>query len=483
MFFRQVNDARLAQYAYLIGCPDRKEALVVDPERDIDRYIALAAGEGYKIVAVAETHIHADFLSGAREFAERLGIRLYLSDEGDKNWKYEWAQEGSYDVHLLTDGDRFRMGNVEIKAVHTPGHTPEHLSFMVTDRGGGADKPRGLITGDFVFVGDAGRPDLLESAAEEKNMMEPSARRLYQSIKWFDTLSDYLQVWPGHGAGSACGKALGSVPNTTVGYEKQFNPALKAAKKGEDQFIEYILSDQPDPPLYFSRMKHLNKTKVPLLGDLPQPERLSAKELGELAGRADAVVLDTREDRTTFMQGHLPGAVYVPFDRTFPTVAGSYVDPGQPVYLIVREEDLEAAVRNLVRVGLDNVAGYASLEIFEEYVDQEGKLASAEIIGFEETEQRRRSPDIHVLDVRSSSEYRAGHIPKSQNIAHTRLLERVNEVPQDKQIVVHCGSGKRAASAASLLDRYGYQVSLVNDLWKHWEQPHAGEMEREEAGT
>ncbi|MDX1577501.1 MAG: MBL fold metallo-hydrolase, partial [Gemmatimonadota bacterium] len=203
MLFRQIADDKLAQYAYLIGCQRTGEALIIDPERDIDRYLAIAEQEDLRIVAVAETHIHADFLSGAREFAERLDVRLYLSDEGDEDWKYEWAKDDRYDAVFLKHGDTFSVGLVELETVHTPGHTPEHVAFLVTDRGAGADEPMGLASGDFVFVGDLGRPDLLETAARVEGAMEPSARRLYGSVQKFLELPEFLQVWPAHGAGSA----------------------------------------------------------------------------------------------------------------------------------------------------------------------------------------------------------------------------------------------------------------------------------------
>ena len=178
MLIRQIFDEKLAQYAYLVGCQASGDALIIDPERDIDRYVEIAESEGLTITAVAETHIHADFLSGAREFAERFGARLYLSDEGDADWKYEWAAHGEYDAQLLKDGDAFKVGNIAVQAVHAPGHTPEHLVFLITDEGGGADEPMGMASGDFVFVGDLGRPDLLETAANLAGMMEPSARRI-----------------------------------------------------------------------------------------------------------------------------------------------------------------------------------------------------------------------------------------------------------------------------------------------------------------
>ena len=181
MLFRMLYDEKLAQASYLIGCQRTGEALIIDPERDVERYIDAATRAGMKIKAIAETHIHADYLSGARELAERTGARLYLSDEGGEQWKYRWLDKGAaggYDHRLLKDGDTFQVGNIELRALHTPGHTPEHISFMVTDRGGGASEPMGIATGDFVFVGDVGRPDLLETAAGQSGAKEPAARRI-----------------------------------------------------------------------------------------------------------------------------------------------------------------------------------------------------------------------------------------------------------------------------------------------------------------
>jgi hydroxyacylglutathione hydrolase len=466
MLFRQITDSALAQNAYLVGCQQTGEALLIDPERDIDRYVDLAAEDNLEIVAVAETHIHADFLSGAREFADRYGVTVYLSDEGDADWKYAWAEDPVYDVHLLTDGDTFSIGHIDLEAVYTPGHTPEHLSYRITDRGGGADAPMGIISGDFVFVGDLGRPDLLESAAGEAGAQEPAARTLYASVQRFFDWPDYLQVWPGHGAGSACGKALGAVPDSTVGYEKRFNAAIDAARKGEQAFVDAILEGQPEPPLYFGRMKQLNKQGPPLLGSLPQPTRLSVEELGALAGRTDVAVLDTRLDRSAFMTGHLPGALYAPLNKSFPTVAGSYVEPGMPIYLIVEKDDLDAAVRNLIRIGLDDVRGYAPPATFQVHAAQGGTVAAIEEIDFAEIGLRHRD-DTVVLDVRRQSEFVEGHLPDARNVAHTRLRARLDEVPDDKTVLVHCLSGARSAVASALLARHGRDVIYVNGLFDH----------------
>ncbi|MFM8639476.1 MAG: MBL fold metallo-hydrolase, partial [Planctomycetota bacterium] len=252
MLLRQIEDPKLAQYAYLIGCQRTGEAIVFDPERDVDRYVAIAAANGLRIVAVAETHIHADFLSGARELAERTGAHVYVSGQGGPEWQSRWV--GPYKHTLLADGTEFRVGNIGFRAVHTPGHTPEHMSFLVTDHGGGATGPIGMVTGDFVFVGDLGRPDLLESAAGVEGIAEPSARELWRSASRFVTLPAHLQVWPAHGAGSASGKALGAIPQSTVGSEVANSPALKLVGD-ETAFVKDILSGQPEPPLYFARMK------------------------------------------------------------------------------------------------------------------------------------------------------------------------------------------------------------------------------------
>jgi hydroxyacylglutathione hydrolase len=462
MFFRQIFDPKLAQYAYLIGCQRTGEALVIDPQRDVDRYLEVAAEEGLKIVAVTETHIHADFLSGSRELAHRHGARVYLSDEGDADWKYAWAGDPEVDVTLLQDGDTFRIGQIEIKAVHTPGHTPEHIAFMVTDFGGGADQPMGMVSGDFVFVSDLGRPDLLESAAGVAGMMEPSARTLYRSVQSFLELPDYLQVWPGHGAGSACGKALGAVPETTVGYERRFNAAIAAAGQGEDAFVEAILEGQPEPPLYFARMKKDNKAGPRILGELPRPGALTADELAALAGRTDVAVVDARTDRAAFMAGHLPASLYAPMDRSFNTTVGSYVEPGTAIYLILEAAQVEEAVRDLVRIGLDEIAGYATPATLAA-AGRSVALATIEVIDFERAAELASQPSARWLDVRRRSEFDAGHLPGAQNIAHTRLRARAGEVEPGGRQLVYCRTGARAAVASALLARLGHHVAYVDD--------------------
>ena len=471
MFFRQVFDDTLAQYAYLIGCQRTGDAILFDPQRDIDRYVDLAASEGLRIVAVAETHIHADFLSGAREFAERFGTRLYLSDEGGPDWRYEWARDGGYDHVPLRDGARFETGDIDFRALHTPGHTPEHMSFLVTDRGAGADEPMGLLSGDFVFVGDLGRPDLLETAARVSGAMTPAARRLYGSVRSFLDLPDYLQVWPAHGAGSSCGKALGAVPETTFGYERRFSPAIAAALKGEDAFISHILEGQPEPPMYFARMKRDNRDGAPVLGGLPRPPRISPREaafraqVGSNAGEAAEVVIDTRPDRSAFMARHLGGSVYIPLTKSFCTAAGSVLPEGAAVTLVIDEADLEWAVRRLVRIGFDDVRGFVEHETLEQYFDEGGEPAAIPEIDLEAASRLSKDGRGDVLDVRYASEYAASHLPGAVNASYTRLPDYADRLPSNGSLLVHCLSGARAAVAASYLAREGRDVHYINDLF------------------
>ncbi|TVR13428.1 MAG: MBL fold metallo-hydrolase [Balneolaceae bacterium] len=462
MYFKQFFDEKLAQYAYLIGCQANGTAVVIDPMRDIDQYIDHAAKQNLTIVAAADTHIHADYISGLREFAER-GVKVYASDEGDADWKYEWLIGSDYDYELMHDGDEFKIGNITIKAWHTPGHTPEHLTFLVTD-GAAANEPMGMATGDFVFVGDVGRPDLLESAAGMADVMEPSARTLFKTVEAFKNMPEYMQIWPGHGAGSACGKALGAIPKTTVGYELKYNNSLKSASS-EDNFVKFILEGQPEPPLYFARMKRDNKIGPALIGGMPQPKRLTIKELKGLAGKENTVLLDTRE-RNEFAAGHIPGSLLSPLNKQFNTVAGSYITEDEEIYLIVNEHQVKEAVLDLYNIGLDNVAGYVTPRDLQIYKEQDGAFDKLETVTFEDITGLKEGEI--VLDVRKGSEFEEAHVEGALNYAHTRLLPRKEELPRDKKFFVHCQSGGRSAVAAALLKRDGFNVALVEDEFANY---------------
>lgn len=450
MLVKRCFEPALAQASYLIGCAAAREAIVIDANRDVGAYIRAAEAENVRITHVTETHIHADYVSGSRELAARTGATLLLSDEGDADWKYQFASEG----RLIRHGDVIRLGNVRLEVVHTPGHTPEHLSFLVTD-GATADLPIAAVTGDFIFVGDVGRPDLLERAANIKGTMERSARTLWQSLQRFNAAhEDYLQIWPGHGAGSACGKGISAVPHSTLGYERRFNWAFKVAD--ETAFVEAVLAGQPDPPKYFATMKRINKEGPRPLDGVSAPAPRPDEELATPI-RDNAFVIDTRS-ADAFATGHVPGTVSIPFNDSFVTWAGWLVPYGEPIHLIVDAgagDRLRDAVRALGLIGLDQVAGVFHASAVEHWTQQFGPLATVpQVTPAALADGAGDAPPV-VIDVRSSTEWADGHLPGARHIPLGYLPDRLAEVPRDRRVVLQCRTGARSAIAASLLRRHG----------------------------
>ncbi len=463
MFLRQIFDPYLAQYAYLIGCQRTGEALIIDPERDIARYQNVADENGLRITAVAETHIHADFVSGGREFAQDPDVHLYLSAEGGKDWTYQWPGHRP-NTHLLKNGDHFMVGNIRVEAVHTPGHTPEHLSFLITDVGGGADAPIALTTGDFVFVGDVGRPDLLESAAGQKGVMEPSARTLQGSlVERLSPLADYLQILPAHGAGSACGKSLGAVPTTTLGYERQFNKPLRQAAADPAGFVKEILRGQPEPPLYFATMKRVNRDGIRVTGSVPAARPLTVQEAQALVADGEVRVLDSRDSRDTFAEGHLPRAIHVPLHGPFFSAgSGSYVGEEEKILVVAGSQaDADLAAVQLYRIGLDGLAGWIT---FSAWAEAGLEVLKSERIMFADFDREKSASQGVILDVRTTSEFEEGHLPGALSIPYTRLRARLDEVPKGRMLFIHCGSGKRASLAASFLKALGYETIHIDGV-------------------
>lgn len=457
MLLKRFYDTKLAQASYLIGCPATGEALVVDPNRDIEQYVRAAAEEGLKVTHVTETHIHADFVSGSRELAQRASAQLVLSDEGDADWKYAFAAESG--ARLLHDGDSFMVGNLKFDVMHTPGHTPEHISFVVTDTPA-TDKPMGAITGDFVFVGDVGRPDLLEKAAKVAGTMEAGARTLFRSLQKFKELPDYIQIWPGHGAGSACGKALGAVPFSTLGYEKIANWGFTT--EDEDEFVGMVLEGQPEPPKYFAEMKRINKEGPAILGGFRRPERRSPEAItGLLKNRG--VVVDTRP-AATFAAGHIAGTINIPLNKSFSTWAGWLIPFDREFYLITEagcDRCIDDAVRDLAMIGLDRVGGYFEAGVIESWASWGGALATVPQISVNELAKLVTAGGASVIDVRGAAEWEHGHLPQAANIPVGYLTDRLDEIPADKPLVVHCQSGARSAIAASVLQANG-RNNVVN---------------------
>lgn len=464
MLFRQIADPGLAQYAYLVGCQRTGEALLIDPQRDVDRYDRLAADEGLRITTVAETHIHADYLSGAREYAERPDLTIVLSREGGPDWQYRWVGSGQARYVMAGHCDRFTVGHIDIDVRHTPGHTPEHLVLIVTDRGSGASEPIGAATGDFLLVGDVGRPDLLESAAGEVGAMRPAAIRLASSLQQVQDWPEFMQVWPGHGAGSACGKALGAVPFSTVGYERRYNGPVALAAESPERFVDAVLAGQPEPPPYFARMKQLNRDGVPLLGQLPAPPRWS---IADVAERPDAIVVDTRRDRRAFMRAHLPGSLYAPASRLFTAAVGALLEPAHPFVLVAGADDVANLVRQLVRIGLDDVVGWIEADDIERWAGSHQAASSIPVVTFEDVAQ---SGNAAWVDVRSASEYANDHLPDAVHVPQSRLAVQLARIPRDRPIAVHCASGARAAIASAYLRREGFDVRYVDDDFAKWRQ-------------
>ncbi len=459
MILKRFYDDKLAQASFLIGCGKSGEACIIDPNRDIEQYIEAAASEGLKIKAVTETHIHADFVSGSRELAEKTGARLYLSDEGDADWKYGFANQPN--VTLVLDGDRIRIGNVRLDVIKTPGHTPEHISFLLTDEAS-SPQPLGAFTGDFIFVGDVGRPDLLERAAGFEGTMEKGARILYKSLTDFKKMPDTLILWPSHGSGSACGKNLGGVPISTLGYEKNANWAFRAPD--EQTFTATVLQGQPDPPAYFKHMKRINRDGPPILGPFRMPRSLEADQIIALLG-GGATVIDIRPTEEV-ASGFIPGTITIALGKSFPNWAGWLTPYDQPVYLLGSKEAVEEAAKDLRKIGLDNIGGWFGQDALA-HCQQHGKI---ETIGqISATDAASRS-DAAILDVRSASEYSEGHIPEAINIPLGHLQSRIAEVPNGRHLIVHCQGGTRSPIAASLLAKLGRPGAInMTDGFMDWE--------------
>jgi len=444
MYFQHVYDKSLAQASYFIGCQKEGVAIVIDPKRDVDTYLEIAKQNNMKITHVAETHIHADFLSGSRELAALTGAKMYLSDEGGEGWLYEFPHVG------LKDGSTFHVGNLKFEVFHTPGHTPESISFLLTDVPA-SEKPVMFFTGDFVFVGDVGRPDLLEEAAGIKGTKEVGAKQMYKSIERFRALPDYIQVWPGHGAGSACGKALGAVPSTTVGYEKVRNWALQY-DSNEPGFVKYLLEDQPEPPKYFAMMKKLNKVDRKLVTEVPKLKKLT-KEDFSTALKKGVKVIDTRL-KADFASGFIPGTINIQGNNAFATWMGWLVSYEEPFILIAPEEKHDDLVRKLMRIGLDNVYGYVpDVSVWKELGHE---LERGNVISLKEFKEILSTNHTQIVDLRGASEYKAGHLKGAENVFVGTLEANIAKIKKDQPVVIHCQSGDRTALGYSLLVKHGY---------------------------
>ncbi|GAB3732616.1 MBL fold metallo-hydrolase [Nocardiopsis nanhaiensis] len=465
MLLERLYDNDLAQAGYFIGCQARGEAVVVDARRDIDDYLDLAREHGMRIVAVTETHIHADYLSGTRELAAATGATVYVSGEGGQDWQY------GFDAERLLDGGTVTIGNITLRARHTPGHTPEHLSFLVTD-GAFSQDPGYMLSGDFVFAGDLGRPDLLDEAAGGTDTRFEGARQLFTSLRdTFLALPDHVQVLPGHGAGSACGKGLGALPATTVGYER-LNAWWARYLRDDDMdgFVGELLDGQPDAHAYFARMKRQNKEGPQVLGPLTAPPELSNEEIRQSLTEDEVVLADTRP-HTDVHRGTAAGALNIPGPAKTAAFGAWAYDPEtetRPLVLLTPDGHAARRVRDhLLRVGIDRVAGYTTtMEGLPTTVPP--RITPAELAD---------SDAALVLDVRNKSEHAAGHIPGSRQLSAGRVLWNLDTLPTDSAIVTYCQTGARNSVAASALRRAGYDVAELDGgyaAWVAWQQGRDG---------
>jgi hydroxyacylglutathione hydrolase len=462
MFFHQRFVPGLAITSYMVGDEKARAVAVIDPTRDVEEYIRIAKTEGLHITHILETHVHADYVSGSAELKARLGgePKVAVSGMGGKEWTPPYA-----DV-VVNDGDELKLGAIRLRAMHTPGHTPEHVMWALYDDTRSRETPWLLFTGDFLFVGDVGRPDLL-GPEQRKELVH----RLYHSV--FDKLpplADFTEIFPGHGAGSLCGKAIGSRRSSTLGFERRFNRSLQ--KADESQWTEALLKDMPLAPPYFRRMKQVNSQGPAILGqDLPGQKRFSAAEIHQRLC-PQCMVLDVRP-KEAFAAAHVPGSINIPLGQNLPSWAG-WVLPYDKHLVIVPSapSDMPQVVTHLIRVGLDRVEGYME-DGMDAWENGGYALSSLEMISVQELQSRLRdsaSMRPFVLDVRTESEWNGGHIDGALHIHGGVLKDRFGEVPRDRPIAVVCGTGYRGSIAASFLKSNGYDnvANVVGGMtaWK-----------------
>jgi hydroxyacylglutathione hydrolase len=446
MILKQFYLGCLAHASYLIGDRATGTAAVVDPQRDVAQYLEEAARQDLAIRHVFLTHFHADFLAGHIELRDRTGAGIYLGARA----------EAEYAFTPMKTGDVLNLGSVRLKVLETPGHTPESISILVFD--GMKEHPEAVLTGDTLFVGDVGRPDLRVSLGWSANDL---GRMLYDSLQHkLLTLPDETVIYPAHGAGSLCGKSLGTENSSTIGAQRRFNYALQPMT--QEQFLDIVLADQPDAPPYFTYDAVLNTKERPTL-EKTLERGLKPLSLDEVLGlkNAEAQILDVR-DATYFEAGYLKGAINIGLGGQYATWAGTLLDRELPIVIISEPGREEEAAMRLGRIGFDRVGGYLEggmlpLGSRPDLVTEVERLTAADLA----TELASPHPP-HVLDVRTSREWNEKHLAGSQNIPLNRLRDAAAQIPPGQSVVVHCAGGYRSAIAASLLKREG--ITAVTDL-------------------
>lgn len=451
LILETVQTEGIAELSYLIGDDKSGEAAVIDPRPDVEIYVELARKRKVTITHIFETHIHADLVSGSRELADRVQTAaIYVSHEGGA--KYDFEHEA------LKDGAKFEFGDLILTARHTPGHTPEHLSYVAGEKKR-EPKPWGVFTGDSLFVNSAGRPDLLGGDQTEK-----LAEQLHDTLyKFFLKLEDDIIIYPSHGHGSPCGADIGDRLTSTIGYERQFNPFLQHPDK--DEFKEFALSSAPPEPTYYKRMKKINAAGPKVLGNLPLIPGLPPTAFKKAMGQDDAVVVDTRS-MLAFGGGHIEGALNIAGLPELSIWAGWMLDPKKPILLVLEhDEDVAKTIPLFLRTGYSSFAGYlvGGMKAW----DNAGMKLS-EIDQMTVHELKANAAEVQIIDVRSPSEWEEGHIPGAQHLFLPELKNKTKELKKAKPVAVYCDSGYRASLGASILLAEGFTVHNIPGSWQAW---------------
>jgi hydroxyacylglutathione hydrolase len=453
LIFERITTEGIAEISYLLGDDAAGVAAVFDPTADVGKYVDLGREKQLSITHIFETHIHADLVSGARELCDRVkSAKVFLSHEG--------AARYGFDHEELKDGDQFIFGETIVSVRHTPGHTPEHVSFLIAGKDH-AETPWGVLTGDSLFVNSAGRPDLLGSGETEE-----LTRQLFATLREFYlALPDSVIIYPAHGHGSPCGADIGDRLESTIGYERKFNPYLQFTEF--EKFKEHALSTAPPVPTYYPRMKKINAKGPEIIGSLPRVPGLPPGTFQEAIEKKEGVLVDTRM-MLGFGGGHIPGALNLGASPMLSIWAGWLLDPDEPVLLVVSEDSaVDEVVKLFLRTGYSNFAGYLAggMKAWDNVglpLAKFGQLTVHEVAA---------DPGLQIVDVRSPGEWKKGHVPGAIHVFLPELRKKAGQLDPHKPVAVYCDSGYRASIGASILKQEGFPaVFNVPGSWKAWKK-------------
>ncbi len=437
MILKHFFTGKIAHSSYILA--GNNSCAVIDPQRDVDIYIAEARALGVDITHVLQTHLHADFISGHMDLAQKTGAKIYAAK----------SAHGTFDHVPLSEGDSIELENMVLKVLETPGHTPEHLSYVVIDKSR-ADSPVGVFVGDTLFVGDVGRPDLFPGIAQEL------AGKLYHSLhEKLLKLPDYVEIYPAHGAGSLCGRAIGAKYTSTIGYERKFNAALQIRDKSS--FIKSLTENMPPAPDHFSRCSDINRRGPTRLAELPSMEGLSVEQFKKRMDSLNAVVLDTRSYHA-FASQHISHSWHIDLNFNFPTFAGWVLPTDKDILLVAEDEQkaLEASIWAR-RVGVDRIVGYLKGGLIA-WAMAGYETSRLELISVEELHDMiTDGSNFALLDVRTPQEFADNHLEGAINIPVADLRTRYQDLEKDRTIVIICSSGMRSSLGASILKQHGFK--------------------------